>query len=124
MFRPTTRPPASREVDRDEEIEAALRGEVIHMSANSGNANNGVGKWVMGLLQSLTLAGILAVFSVSWMLYGTLTELKTSFNERERSNDREFGRINETLDRHDQRLTNLEQGRRSGEFDADHRQKR
>lgn len=127
MAGPTTRPPASRDTDITEEIEAALRGEV-NMSATSGsgngNGNKALQAWVLGILQTLVIAGILGIFAKLSGIDQQMIETKTIVTERGRQNDRDFQRIDATLQRHDDRITELEREQSPAQSDANHRQKR
>ena len=116
--------PAASEVKKlREAIETTYRG---NMSANSGDGDRR--SWLSGnlgaILQALVIAGILGLFSSISDLKESTAELKATINERGKQNERDIERIDGTLGRHDQRITDLERGQSASQFDADRRQKR
>lgn len=96
----------------------------FNMTAISGGNGNGGRQWLMQLLQGLILAGIVGLFGVVWSMKSDITELRATQYERGRSYDRDFQRIDSTIARHDQRITDLERGEGSNQSDPNHRQKR
>lgn len=108
------------------------------MAVISGG-NGGDGKqWMMQLLQSLILAGIVALIGVTWTLTGSVTELRVTLSERQKQNDRDITRLESSDARHDSadarhdtelrgldsRVTTLERSQGAYQPDANDRQKR
>lgn len=94
-------------------------------NANSGRSgNSGKDARLDTWLQGLVLAGILALVGIVWTLREEVTKITSFVTLKGEQYEREFGRIDKTIERHDQRLTRLEQGRRAGQLDADDRQER
>ena len=79
--------------------------------AISGKDSGKGGGMVNYVLQGLILAGITGLVVVTLNLRDNMTRVTTYVTEREKQNDREFARIDKTLDRHHERLNRLEQQR-------------
>lgn len=93
------------------------------MIAISGGSGRVVG-WFDHVVNGLTLLGIAALVGVTWKLSDTVTRIDTFLLAKVQQNDRDFSRIDSVLQRHDQRLTDLERGEGARQSDADNRQKR
>lgn len=96
-------------------------------SAVSGSRNSGGGnrdKRIDYLLQSLILAGVVGLVGVTLNLRDNMTQIKTFVTTKEQQNDREIARLDRAIDRHDERITSLEQGRRSSNSQSHYRQER
>lgn len=117
--------PAASEIKKLREAIEGAKYEGASMEANSGDSS---GKsWlsnVIAILQALAIAGILGLFAKISGFGESIARLETTINERGKQNDRDIERIDATLTRHDQRLTDLERGQGPGEPDTNHRQKR
>jgi hypothetical protein len=94
------------------------------ISGKSRGGQEGRDKRIDYLLQSLILAGIFGLVGVTLNLKDNVTEIKTFVTTKASEYEREFTRIDKTLDRHNDRLTALEQGRRAGNRQPDYRQER
>ncbi len=90
-------------------------------TAISGRHNGGKDRRIDHLLQGLILAGILALVGIVWTLRDNVTEIRTFVKAKAEQYDSDLRRIDKTLDRHDERLTTLEQGRRAGHRQPDDR---
>lgn len=76
------------------------------------------------IVQGLILAGITALVGLVWKVSDTVTRLETSFLAEVQQRDRDILRIDTAIERHDQRITNLERGEGPRQRDSDYRQKR
>lgn len=88
-------------------------------SAISGGVGR-VATWFDHVINGLTLAGILALVGATWRLSDTVTRIDTLLAAKVQQNDRDFARIDATLDRHDQRITDLERGEGTRQRNAQH----
>lgn len=92
------------------------RGDAISGHHGRGRYDN--------IVQGLILAGITALVGLVWKVSDTCTRLETSFLAEVQQRDRDILRINTTLERHDQRLTDLERGNSPRQPNPYDRQKR
>jgi hypothetical protein len=81
-------------------------------AAISGNHNDRE-HWVDYAFKGLVILGIAALVTMTVNTRDTVTRIDTYITQKDKENEREFGRIYKTLDGHDQRLDRLEQGRRT-----------
>lgn len=76
------------------------------------------------ILQGLILAGITALVGLVWHVSDTVTRLEASFISEVQTRDRDILRIDNSLDRYDKRITDLERSESARESDTYNRQKR
>lgn len=109
--------------DEPPDFAEELRGDdEVPMNAISGGGR--VTSWFDHVINGLTLAGICALVGVTWKVSDTVTELKTLVTLKAQQYDRDIVRIDKSLERYDQRLTNLERSESTRFADPDDRQKR
>lgn len=123
-------------VQEAEELERRQRGDMI--ATSGGGGNHGGRSRTDKLIDSLLLAGIIALVTATIVSYVTAIKVETALIQRNDIYDREIRRIdgvNERQDarfeadetwlrRHEQRLDQLEQSGSPGQRDADDRPKR
>lgn len=76
------------------------------------------------IIQSLILAAILALVGAVWRLGDNMTRLEATYIAKEQQHDRDILRIDNSLDRYDKRITDLERGEGTRQPDPYYRQKR
>jgi len=92
--------------------------------AVSGKGGGGRDKRLDLWLQGLVLAGIVSLVGIVWTLRNEVTKISAYLTAKVEQNDRDIARIDRTIDRHDQRITTLEQGGRAGNGQSYYRQER
>lgn len=94
------------------------------VSGRGNGAGGGRDRRIDYLLQGLILAGVIGLVGVTLNLRDNMTEIKTFVTTKEQQNDREIARLDRSIERHDERITALEQGRRSSNGQPHYRQER
>lgn len=90
----------------------------------SGGLNDKAEHWVDYVFKGLIVLAIAGLVAMTLNMRDTLTRIDTYISAKDKENDREFARIYQALNGHDQRITNLERGESPRQPDADYRQKR
>ena len=76
------------------------------------------------IMQGLILAAIVALVGAVWRLGDNMTRLEATYIAKEQQHDRDILRIDTAIERHDQRITDLERSQGSRQSDPYDRQKR
>lgn len=77
-----------------------------------------------GIIDALLIAGIIALVTATIGIMRTTDKVETAFTERSKRYDGEISRIDDTIERHDERITNLEREQRESDAYPHYRQKR
>lgn len=82
------------------------------MNISGGNSGGSKEYWVDYVFKGAVILGIAALVGMTLNTRDTVTRIETYFTAKDKENEREFARIYQTLNGHDQRLDSLEQQRR------------